>query len=177
MSQRFRPVEGFSPFVGESGKGLVFSQIDGLYDKVTYQREKKRGQFGYGDIWTWVAIDADTKLLPSFLVGNRDAQTAKVFMDDLAGRLAGRVQLTTDGHHVYLEVVENAFGWNVDYAMLIKLYESTQEETRYSPAEWPREEAHFRQPRYERCVHKLRGAPKYYNENVYAQVHKTDQRI
>jgi IS1 family transposase len=94
------------------------------------------GQFGYGDIWTRVALDADTKLVPSFLVGNRDAQTAKVFMDDLAGRLADRVQLTTDGHHVYLEAVENAFGWDVVYyAMLIKLYESTQDETRYSPAE------------------------------------------
>jgi IS1 family transposase len=102
--------------------------------------EDKKGQFGYGDIWTWVTIDADSKLVPSFLVANRDAQTAKLFMDDLAGRLAIRVQLTTDGHRAYFEAVEVAFGWEVDYAMLIKLYESSQEETRYSPAKCVSEE-------------------------------------
>jgi len=85
-------------------------------------------------VWTWVAIDADTKLVPSFMVGDRGAKTAKLFMDDLAGRLANRVQLTTDGHRVYLEAVENAFAGDIDYAMLIKIYESSQEETRYSPA-------------------------------------------
>ena len=104
------------------------------YSKEKNVPEDKQGQFGYGDIWTWVAMDSDTKLVPSFFVGNRDAYTAKVFIDDLAGRLANRVQLTTDGHRPYLEAVEGAFGSNVDYAMLIKLYESTQEETRYSPA-------------------------------------------
>ncbi len=97
-------------------------------------RKKKDGIFGYGDVWTWVALDAETKLVPSFMVGNRDAQSAKIFIDDLANRLANRVQLTTDGHRVYLEAVENAFGGEIDYAMLIKVYESTQEETRYSPA-------------------------------------------
>ena len=91
---------------------------------------------GWGDVWTWVAIDADTKLVPSFMVGNRGAGTAKFFMDDLAGRLANRVQLTTDGHRVYLQAVENAFGSEIDYAMLIKLYGNDAEsETRYSPAE------------------------------------------
>jgi IS1 family transposase len=105
-----------------------------------YAKEKnvllaKRGQFGYGDIWTWVAIDAETKLVPSFMVGNRDAQTAKMFIDDLASRLANRVQLTPDGHRAYLEAFEGAFGSDIDYAMLIKLYASTREETRYSPAE------------------------------------------
>lgn len=104
-----------------------------------YAKEKnvpddKRGVFGYGDVWTWVAIDAKTKLVPSFMVGNRDAQTAKLFIDDLASRLANRVQLTTDGYKVYLEAVESAFGGDIDYAMLVKIYESTQEETRYSPA-------------------------------------------
>ena len=97
--------------------------------------EEKRGQFGYGDVWTWVAIDADTKLVPCFMIGNRDGQTAKAFIDDLASRLACRVQLTTDGHHAYLEAVEGAFGCNVDYAMLVKIYGASQEETRYSPAE------------------------------------------
>lgn len=106
-----------------------------------YAKEKnlpaeKRGQFGFGDVWTWVAIDADTKLVPSFMVGTRGAQTAKSFMDDLASRLANRVQLTTDGHRVYLNAVENAFGSEVDYAMLVKLYGNDSEpESRYSPAE------------------------------------------
>jgi IS1 family transposase len=105
-----------------------------------YAKEKnvpteKQGVFGYGDVWTWVAIDADTKLVPSFMVGNRDARTARAFIDDLASRLASRIQLTTDGHVVYLQAVEDAFGSDVDYAMLIKIYGSSQEETRYSPAE------------------------------------------
>ena len=104
-----------------------------------YAKEKnvyaeKKGQFGYGDVWTWVAIDADTKLVPSFMLGNRDSRTARIFIDDLASRLATRVQLTSDGLRVYLEAVEGAFGSEIDYAMLVKTYESTQEETRYSPA-------------------------------------------
>ena len=104
-----------------------------------YAKEKnvpkdKKGLFGYGDIWTWVAMDAETKLVSSFMVGNRDSRTAKMFIDDLASRLANRVQLTTDGNKVYLEAVEGAFGCEVDYAMLVKTYESSQEETRYSPA-------------------------------------------
>lgn len=104
------------------------------YAKEKNVPEEKRGIFGYGDVWTWVALDADTKLVPSFMVGNRNAQSAKLFIDDLAGRLANRVQLTTDGHRVYLEAIESAFGGDIDYAMLIKIYESSQEETRYSPA-------------------------------------------
>jgi IS1 family transposase len=105
-----------------------------------YAKEKnvpaeKRGEFGFGDVWTWVAIDADTKLVPCFVLGNRDAKTAKAFIDDLAARLASRVQLTTDGLRTYLDAVEGAFGADVDYAMLVKLYGSSQEEVRYSPAE------------------------------------------
>jgi len=94
----------------------------------------KKGHFGYGDVWTWTSIDADTKLVPSFLIGNRDARSARMFIEDLASRLASRVQLTTDGLKVYLEAVEGAFGCEIDYAMLVKTYESSQEETRYSPA-------------------------------------------
>jgi IS1 family transposase len=96
---------------------------------------EKRGQFGFGDVWTWVAIDAQTKLVPSFLVGNRDLQSARIFIDDLAGRLAHRIQLTTDGLRVYLDAVEGSFGSEIDYAMLSKLYAASQEEVRYSPAE------------------------------------------
>jgi IS1 family transposase len=90
-----------------------------------------------GDVWLWVATDADTKLVPSFLVGGRDSDTAIVFMDDLASRLANRVQLTSDGHRAYLEAVEGAFGGDVDYAMLVKIYGASPESAigRYSPAE------------------------------------------
>ena len=105
-----------------------------------YAKEKnvpadKKGHFGYGDVWTWVAIDADTKLVPSFVIGDRTARTATQLIDDLASRLSHRVQLTTDGHAAYLEAVEGAFGAGVDYAMLVKIYGASQEETRYSPAE------------------------------------------
>jgi IS1 family transposase len=89
-----------------------------------------------GDVWTWVAIDAETKLVPSWMVGGRDAGTAKTFIGDLASRLATEVQLTTDGHKAYLDAVEDAFGCGVDYAMLIKLYGNEPEtEVRYSPAQ------------------------------------------
>jgi len=105
-----------------------------------YAKEKnvpaeKKGQFGFGDAWTWVAIDAETKLVPSFMVGNRDLQSARIFINDLAGRLSNRIQLTTDGLRVYLSAVEDSFGSEIDYAMLSKLYASSQEEVRYSPAE------------------------------------------
>jgi IS1 family transposase len=95
----------------------------------------KEGKFGYGDVWTWVAIDPDPKLVPSFMVGDRSARSAKLFINDLASRLANRVKLTTDGLGVYLSAVESAFGADIDYAILNKVYESSQEETRYSPAE------------------------------------------
>jgi IS1 family transposase len=96
----------------------------------------KQGQFGYGDVWTWVALDADTKLVPSWCVGSRGASTAHGFMRDLAKRLANRVQLTTDGHRIYLDAVESAFGSDIDYSMLVKIYgNDAQPDTRYSPPE------------------------------------------
>jgi len=97
----------------------------------------KQGQFGVGSVWTWAAIDADTKLIPSWVVGRRDAGTAFAFMHDLAARLRNRVQLTTDGHRVYLNAVESAFGSEIDYAMLVKMYgsDASESESRYSPAE------------------------------------------
>ena len=90
-----------------------------------------------GDVWTWTAIDADTKLIPSWFVGGRDSNAAIIFMDDLRSRLANRVQLTSDGHKAYLEAVEGAFGADVDYAQLVKLYGAAPESAkgRYSPAE------------------------------------------
>jgi IS1 family transposase len=88
-----------------------------------------------GDIWTWTALDADTKLMVSWLVGSRDAGAAYEFMQDVASRLQNRVQLTTDGHIPYLAAVEDAFGSDIDYAMLQKIYGSDPSaEKRYSPA-------------------------------------------
>ena len=95
---------------------------------------KHRGKLGYGDVWTWTAICADTKLVPSWLVGKRDTKTAYVFLSDLASRLSNRVQLTSDGYKAYLQAVERAFGNDIDYAMLIKLYgPDPEQEKRYSP--------------------------------------------
>ncbi len=104
----------------------------------------ERGR-GRGDAWIWTAICADTKLVPCWHVGARDADAAAYFMEDLASRLANRVQLTTDGHKAYLSAVEGAFGWNgVDYAMLVKLYGQGIEGThRYSPPEVIGTERHW----------------------------------
>lgn len=91
---------------------------------------------GWGDIWTWVGLDAQTKICVSYLVGGRDGWWAREFMNDCAKRIRGRVQITTDGHKVYLDAVEDAFGADVDYAMLQKLYGAVEEpDTRYSPAQ------------------------------------------
>jgi IS1 family transposase len=107
-----------------------------VYSKQKNVPEDHLGEFGFGDVWTWTALDADSKLIVSWLCGWRDAATASEFMTDVASRLANRVQLTTDGHKAYLQAVEDAFGGDVDYAMLVKLYgEAREAEGRYSPAE------------------------------------------
>lgn len=107
------------------------------YAKEKNVPEEMRGKLGFGDVWTWTAIDADSKLIVSYLVGDRSAGYARKFIDDLASRLAHRVQLTTDGHKAYLSAVEGAFGADVDYAMLDKIYNAPPREgqARYSPAE------------------------------------------
>lgn len=107
------------------------------YAKKKNVKTAKAAPEGAGDVWTWTAIDADTKLIVSYLVGGRDAEYALEFMDDLRSRLANRVQLTTDGHKAYLEAVEGAFGADVDYAQLIKIYGASPDSTkgRYSPAD------------------------------------------
>ena len=91
---------------------------------------------GYaGDVWTWTAIDAHTKLVPCFMLGARDANAARDFMEDLASRLANRIQLTSDGLKVYIKAVQDAFGGEIDYAMLVKVYGNEPEgQKRYSPA-------------------------------------------
>ena len=106
------------------------------YTKQKNVESAKKPVDGAGDIWTWTAICADTKLVPSWLVGSRDAQAAQMFMQDLASRMTGRIQLTSDGHRPYLEAVEGAFGADIDYAMLIKLYGQPRDDaSRYSPPE------------------------------------------
>jgi IS1 family transposase len=104
------------------------------YSKQKNVPDEHVGTFGYGDAWTWTALCADTKLVPSWLVGERTVDDAWVFMTDLEGRLANRVQLTTDGHRPYLQAVNLTFGQGVDYAMLHKIYGARVEDQRwYSP--------------------------------------------
>jgi IS1 family transposase len=106
-----------------------------VYAKAKNVPQRLAGRFGVGDVWTFTAIDADSKLCVSWLVGPRDSATATEFMQDVAGRLANRVQLSTDGLSTYVDAVEKAFGTGVDYAMIQKIYGTSEEhERRYSPA-------------------------------------------
>ncbi|WP_210211877.1 IS1 family transposase [Mesorhizobium sp. M1B.F.Ca.ET.045.04.1.1] len=116
-------------------------QVDEIWS-FTYAKEKnvpaaKAAPEWAGDTWTWTAIDADTKLVMSWLVGGRDSEYAMAFIDDLSRRLANRIQLTSDRHRAYLEAVEGAFGCDVDYAMLVKIYGTSPDSAkgRYSSAE------------------------------------------
>jgi IS1 family transposase len=104
------------------------------YAKQKNVPEEHKGTFGYGDVWTWTAICADTKLVPSWLVGERTVDDAWVFMKDLRGRLAHRVQMTTDGHRPYWTAIGLTFGREIDFAQLQKLYGPDGGERRYSPA-------------------------------------------
>ncbi len=105
------------------------------YSKEKNIPEDKKGRFGYGDVWTWTALDPDTKPMVSWLVADRSAGAAMEFMTDLSERLSNKIQLTTDGYRIYLNAVESAFRGNIDYAMLVKIYGNDSEgEKRYSPA-------------------------------------------
>jgi IS1 family transposase len=108
------------------------------YSKAKNTPASERHKMGKGDAYTWVAIDADTKLVPCWMVGKRDAEYANVFIADLAARMANRIQLTSDGHKSYIKAVEAAFGNDIDYAMLVKLYggpQGNQAERKYSAGE------------------------------------------
>ncbi|MDD5338083.1 MAG: IS1 family transposase [Dehalococcoidales bacterium] len=106
------------------------------YAKQAHVPEKYNGKFGFGDVWTWVALDADTKLVVSWLVGLRTMECATTFINDVKSRLSNRVQLTTDGNVVYIDAIDNAFGTEIDFAQLVKIYGETPEnEKRYSPAD------------------------------------------
>jgi IS1 family transposase len=131
-------------YQNEKLRGLTCKRIqcDEIWSFVG-QKEKtlpkeQRGRSDAGDIWTWTAIDADTKLMVSWLIGKRNPDCAKIFIRDLAKRIVHRVQLTTDGYKPYLTAVERSFVGNIDYAMLVKLYGSTgtnSPDTKYSQGE------------------------------------------
>lgn len=128
-----------SAYLGEHVKNIRARRIqcDEIWSFVgCKQKNVQPGEEGErGDVWTWTALDPETKLIVSYLVGSRDSTSASVFVHDLAGRLASRVQLTTDGHKVYLDAVDDAFAGEIDYAMLIKVYENGNPGAgRYSPA-------------------------------------------
>ncbi len=108
-----------------------------VYAKQKNVKDAKAAPDGAGDAWTWTALDADSKLIAAYFVGGRDGECAMWFIDGLRQRLASRVQLTSDGHKAYLEAVEAAFGADVDYAMLVKMYGNAPESSkgRYSPAD------------------------------------------
>lgn len=135
--------EACSKFQDENIRGLSSKrlQVDEIWSfcqmkQKTARRKGRENEHGVGDVWTFTAIDADTKLVPSWLVGSRDAGCAIEFCRDLADRLTGRVQPTSAGASIYLEAVEDAFGADIDYAMLQKIYgEDPQAEKRYSPAQ------------------------------------------
>jgi IS1 family transposase len=137
-------------FHNDKVRGVAAKRIQ--YDEIwsfTYAKAKnvavaKDAPDWAGDIWTWTGIEADTKLIVSWLVGGRDGEYAMAFMDDLKSRIANRVQLTTDGHKAYMEAVEGAFGGDVDYAVLHKVYGASPESAKgkYSPAECIRTQKH-----------------------------------
>jgi IS1 family transposase len=105
-----------------------------VYAKAKNVAGAKAAPDGAGDVWTWTAICAETKIIPTWHVGSRDAECAGIFIDDLSRRLANRVQLTSDGHKAYLDAVDGAFGGDIDYSMLVKIYGKPWEvEKRYSP--------------------------------------------
>ena len=134
--------EACARYQDETLRGLTCKriQVDEIWSFVGMKQKnvpaERKGEFGVSDVWTWTAIYADTKLNVSWLLGDRTTATAIEFMTDLASRLASRVQITSDGHKAYLDAVEEAFGADVDYAQLVKIYgEAPEAQKRYSPAE------------------------------------------
>lgn len=117
-------------------------QVDELWSFVYAKNpsvpKDHRGEFGYGDVWTYVAIEADSKLIPAWMIGERSPEHARVFFDDLRDRLANRVQLTTDGHRIYLRAVPDTFGDGIDYAQLIKIYDNVPPQDDWERQKWAR---------------------------------------
>ena len=122
--------------MGLAASGSSATRFGALLERKERNTSQAKKEKGWGDAWTWVALDAETKLVPCWLVGTRDAGAAYHFMHDLAQRMANRIQLTTDGLTVYLPAVAEAFGTEVDFAQLVKIYgEGEKTEARYSPAQ------------------------------------------
>ena len=158
-------------------------QVDEIWT-FTYAKQKnvakaKAAPDDAGDTWTWTAIDADSKLMVSWLVGGRDGEYALAFMDDLRSRLANRVQLTSDGHRAYLEAVEGAFGGDVDYAQLVKIYGTRPERCAgpLQPAECigARKQRDRRQPESGARQHVLCRAAEPQDADAHAPLHAADQ--
>ena len=147
----------------------------GCKEKNVTAEKKAEGQ---GDIWTWTAICADSKLIASWYIGDRTAETGTLFTCDLAHRLANRVQITTDGHRAYLEAMDAAFGEDVDYAMLVKIYGQTSEgQKRYSPGSDQRHKQNLLhwQPGHEASQHELCRAPEPFHAYGNAPLHTAHQ--
>jgi IS1 family transposase len=138
--------EACAKYQDEAMKNLTCKRVecDEIWSFVGMKQKnvpvEMQGTFGIGDVYTWTAIDSETKLIPCWHVGTRDLDSAREFISDLATRLANRVQLTTDGHKAYLEAVEESFGRDVDFAQLVKIYggdgKSMGDARRYSPSEF-----------------------------------------
>jgi IS1 family transposase len=133
--------EGCAKIMDTKMRGLSCQQIevDEIWGFIGAKRKNARRVGAYGDVWTFIALDSESKLIPSFVVGKRDMYHARVFMDDLAGRLAKRIQLSSDGLSAYADAVERGFGSEVDYGQIEKTYSVTNlnkdAASRYSPAE------------------------------------------
>ena len=153
-------------------------QVDEIW-QFCYAKEKnvpqdRKGQFGYGDVWTWVALDADTKLVPCWVIGDRSADSASLLMRDLASRLRYRVQLTTDGHRAYLTAVEEAFGADINFSQLIQdLRQPSRTGFKVQPRRVHRlQTGTDRRPaRPVSYFHELRRKAESYDAHVYAPVH------
>ena len=146
-----------------------------VYSKAKNVPPEKVGEAG--DVWTWVALDADTKLVPSYLVGGRGPQECRQFVDDLARRMADRIQLSSDGFRLYLTAVERAFGSEIDYAMIVKLY-TAESSGYYSPPKCiGTESTIITGDPDEGHITSLRRAPEPHDENEHAPVHPSDQRV
>ena len=177
--------EACSKFQDETIRGIPSKRVQcdeiwsfiGAKEKNTTPETKAAG---WGDVWTWTALDADSKLIITFMLGDRTLTTAHGFMADVAARLANRVQLTTDGHRPYLAAVEDAFGDDIDYAMLVKVYGADNNpEKRYSPAVCLgcKTQESDRRTRPETHLNVLRGTPESDDADVDAAVYPPDERL
>ena len=174
------------PFPDDQVRGVKARrvQVDEIWS-FTYAKAKnvptaKKAPEGAGDTWTWTGLDADSKLIVSWLVAPRDAGSAFTFASDLKARLANHVQLTSDGLKLYVDAVEDVFGADVDYAQLVKLYGASGEnETRYSPAKCIGclSKAVTGNPDPKHVSHVLRGARQSHDADAHASVHTADERI